>query len=130
MARHRPVASPGGMLGLVALALLAPRPAVSASGRCDAVAAQALASCIKQTAGALRECAAQPAGSCDASPSVPSAAARLRRRVLGRCTEPAIRDAGFPPPFDPDELAGRLERTCRANALALLGRGADALGDT
>jgi hypothetical protein len=55
---------------------------------------------------------------------------RLRRRVLARCTEPAIRDAGFPPPFDPDELAGRLERTCRANALALLGRGADALGAT
>src|SRR5262249_57421699 len=105
MARHRrPIASQGRLLGLVALTLLlAPRPASSAAVRCDAAAARALTSCIKQTTGALQACAAQPAGSCAASPSVPSATLRLRRRVLGRCTGPAIRDAGLPPPFAPPQ---------------------------
>jgi hypothetical protein len=91
------------------LALVGPELALSASPGCLATVADVVASCLADGATA-------------------KAVTRLERKVLARCPAAAIRDAGFPPPFDPAQLAHRLVRDCSANADALRTRTADALG--
>ena len=111
------------------VSLVVPASVVAARRDCSRTATKALVACVGRTATVLRSCARRHGEPCPGDPAVGRAADRLRRAVLADCNETQLRDAGHPPPFDPTVLASRLERTCIAEATALLARSTDALGD-
>jgi hypothetical protein len=110
------------------VSLVVPASVVAARRDCPTTTTKAFVACIGRTATALRSCARPLGEPCPNDPAVGRAATRLRRAVLADCNETQVRDAGHPPPFDPTVLASRLERTCLAEATALLARSTEALG--
>lgn len=96
------------ILPLVLLVLAVPGLAPAAPD-CPTTVAEGLASCLARRAAT-------------------GALVRLEQKLLARCPADAIRDAGFPPPFDTPTFAARLTRECVANASALHARNLELLG--
>src|SRR5437867_11042339 len=107
---------------VLVLSLPAPGFVGAAPRSCEVAVAKGFSSCLGRAARALRT--GTPGGPCAGAQA---AGARLRHTAVARCTEAGIRDAGYPPPFDPSTLAARLAGGCLGNAAALA-RGVDAIG--
>jgi hypothetical protein len=78
--------------------------------------------CLGRTAAAIGECALAGGAGCADGAEVGRAADRLRAKVTKRCAESALREARFPPPFDPAATAARLAGVCLGDATLLVER--------
>src|SRR5262249_54062556 len=112
------------VLPLILVALLA-SPAGAGPRGCSATAVAAFGTCLGRAGRALTACALRGGERCTQDARVVRASDGLRRKVLARCSEAAIRDVGFPPPAEPPAVAARLASECLGNAATLAGRGMD-----
>ena len=114
---------------LLVLALAARASAAGAGGRCVATVVHEVTSCLARAAGVLQACVRRHGEGCLDARTARAVATRLRRNIRRRCPAPAIRAAGYPPPFDPPALAARMADVCLGNAAALVARSLDVSGD-